>query len=128
MPPHFLDVDPEAVAAAGSRTAATAGDWSAWAVRVETLLRDVAAGAADAVVTGDVEAHVSTLNPRLHRLAADAEALGINATSAAHVIVNIDLTAADALRSNGSCLLRPVNGPAAGPGPRAAGDPGSGGW
>ena len=114
MPPDFLDVDPETVAAAGSRTAATGGDWSAWAARVETLLRDAAAGAGDAVVTADVEGHVSALNPRLHRLAADAEALGINATSAAYVVVNTDLTAADTLRSTGSCLLRAVNGP--GPG------------
>lgn len=97
MPEDFLDVDPEAVAAAGGRTAAGATDWAAWAGRVETLLRDAATGANDSTVSAAVEQHLSALNPQLHQLAANTEALGTNATSAACVVSDADQTGATEL-------------------------------
>lgn len=81
---------------------------------METLLRDAAAGASDPVVGAAVEEHLSALNPHLHQLAANTEALGINTTGAANVVTDADQTAAVDLRLAGtshpltSWLTRPI--------------------
>lgn len=117
MPDDYLELPPEVVAAAGQRTATTGGAWSGWASQVGTRLRLAAADARDTTVTGLVEGHLSTLQPRLHRLAGNAEALGTNATAASVVVADADATSATVLRGHtdaaataGSLLRRPVNG------------------
>lgn len=117
MADGYFDVYPEAVATAGSRTAATSGGWAAWASQVETLLRNAAADAREPVVTSAIEDHLSRWNPRLQGLAANADALGTNAASAAYVVANADIASAAALScpadtvyESAEHLSRPITG------------------
>lgn len=90
MPDEFVELAPDLVISAGRQTVVTAGQWSGWASRVGTLLREAAGSANDAVVTAAIEEHLSTVHPWLHQLAANTETLGGNASSAAYVLVGAD--------------------------------------
>jgi hypothetical protein len=105
MPADYLDVDPDVVATAGHSTASTSGDWSAWASQVETQLRSAAASVHEPAVTSALESYLSAWNPRLHGLAANVDALGTNAASAAHVIANADNESATTLGGQGTAAL-----------------------
>jgi hypothetical protein len=113
----YLDVDPEGVAGAGRRTAATSSNWASWASRSESLLRDTASGARSATVTGAFEGYLSSWNPAMRSLAVRAENLGTNAVSGAAVVSGADNEGAAVLGSQTaagqaqtSYLSRPVNG------------------
>ncbi|HET8681410.1 MAG TPA: hypothetical protein VFM54_06005 [Micromonosporaceae bacterium] len=117
MADGFLDLFPDLVATAGGQTAATSGQWAAWAGRAETLLRNAAADAREPVVTAAVEDHLSRWNPRMQGLAANADALGTNAASAANVVANADTASAGVLSSDAATaygaagqLSRPITG------------------
>ncbi|WP_163511864.1 hypothetical protein [Fodinicola acaciae] len=86
----YYDVHPEPVIGAGNNTAATSSDWDSWAHRTETALRSVASGAGDSTVGGAFESYLSSWNPTLKGIAKQAEAQGVNATSAANVVVGAD--------------------------------------
>lgn len=85
-----LDVAPEHVIGGGRRTAATTVEWSGWAAQVRIGLWVAAASARDTSVTSALEDHLSRLAPALARLAANSEALGGNAVTAACVVVDAD--------------------------------------
>lgn len=113
----FIDCNPEAVAYAGRRTAATAQDWAGWAGRAQDGLRDGAAGVLDPVMRGALEEYLSVWNPRIMGQAASAEAQGTNAVSAANTMVGADQQSASTLHQAaaetsrvGSLLSRPING------------------
>jgi len=115
MPGDYLDVDTDAVASAGNATAGTSGEWSGWASQVATQLRGAASSASESEVSSAIEGFLSMWNPRLQGLAANAEALGINAASASHAVVNADGTSTGMLNQvaatdYGSCpvLSRPI--------------------
>lgn len=121
MPDDFVELTPDLVINAGRQTAATAGQWSGWASRVGSLLREAAGSARDPVVTAAIEEHLSTVHPWLYRLAANIEALGGNASSAGSVLVDADQDGAarfgrrHATALGAAALLaRPVNHPAVG--------------
>ncbi|HZN70987.1 MAG TPA: hypothetical protein VFC00_04785 [Micromonosporaceae bacterium] len=112
----YFDVDVEAVAAAGRRTAATAATWEAWASRTANVLRNSAGEAQDSTVTGALEGYLSGLNPTMRSLAKQVDALGGNAVAAAHTVANSDTHAAALLSGAGrrtdgttSALRRPIN-------------------
>ncbi len=115
--PNYIDLNPQAVAGSGRRTAATAQDWDAWARRWDAGMRNAAAGAMDPVVRGAFEEYLSASNPLIQGLAVSAEAQGTNAASAANTMTGADQqsastlnqAAAEALRVN-SLLSRPING------------------
>jgi hypothetical protein len=86
----YYDVHPEPVIGAGNNTAATSSDWQTWAHRSETSLRGAASGASDSTVGGAFEEYLSSWNPTLQNIAKQAEAQGVNATSAANVVVGAD--------------------------------------
>jgi hypothetical protein len=116
MPDDFVELEPDTVATAGRQTAATSGEWSGWASQVGALLRGAGGSASDAVVSSLIEDHLTTLNPWLHQLAADTEALGGNATSASYVVADGDGSCAVDLgrhhadaQTTATHLNRPVN-------------------
>jgi hypothetical protein len=117
MSNSYVDVDTGAVTGAGRATAATSTQWAEWASRSETLLRQAAVDCQEPIVTGALEGHLSEWNPRMQRLAGNADALGTNAVSAAHVMLNADSTSAATLgrqsateQTVGSHLRRPIAG------------------
>jgi hypothetical protein len=99
---EFLDVEPDAVSAAGRNTAGTSTQWGEWASRVETGLRTAAVEAHESVVTAAIEEHLSAWNPRLHGMATNADALGRNAVSASNVVSNADGESAAMLGQQGA--------------------------
>jgi hypothetical protein len=112
----YLDVDPEAVATAGRRTAATASTWEVWASRSDSVLRDCATEARDSTVSAAIEGYLSSLNPTLKALAKQVDTVGTNTVSAAHSVQNSDTEAAALLDQQGhhvdhltSALRRPIN-------------------
>lgn len=115
MSENYIDLDPGAVSAAGQATAATSGQWSSWASRTETGLRQAAADAQEAVVTAAFEEHLTSWNPRMQALGTDADALGTNAVSASHTMLNADGSSAATLgqvgtaeQARGSALRRSI--------------------
>ncbi|GAA1667826.1 hypothetical protein [Fodinicola feengrottensis] len=113
----YYDVHPEPVISAGTNTAATSADWQTWAHQSETALRGAASGAADATVGGAFEDYLSSWNPKLQGIAKQAEAQGVNATSAANVVVGADGQSATLLNQPlqqgselSSTLSRPITG------------------
>lgn len=113
---NYIDLNPEAVAGSGQRTAATSQDWAAWARRWDEDLRNVAAGSQDPVARGLFEESLSAWNPRMQEIAAAAEALGGNAVAAAGTMIGADQQSAGALNQAaaeghrvGSLLSRPIN-------------------
>lgn len=112
----YIDLNPEAVADSGRRTAATAQEWTGWVGRSHAGLRDGAAGAQDPVMRGALEEYLSAWNATIQGLAGSAEALGTNAVSAANTMVGADQQSAAALNQAageasrvGSLLSRPIN-------------------
>ncbi len=115
MPDGYVELDPDTVATAGTRTAATSEQWASWAGRVENLMRTAAGNAMESVVTTAIEGHLSAWNPRLQRMATNVETVGTNATSASYVMTNADHTSTTALGQQGaqvettcSALSRPI--------------------
>jgi hypothetical protein len=116
MPESYVDLQPETVTVAGRATAATSTQWSQWAGRTETLLRNAGADAHESVITAAVEEHLATWNPRMKGLATNADALGTNAVSATQVMLGADGTSTTTLnqqealeRRHGSSLRRPIS-------------------
>lgn len=104
--PNFIDLNPEVVAGAGRRTAATAQDWEAWARRSAAALRNAAAAAQDPVVRGAVEEYLSTWNPTMQGLVTSAEAQGSNAVSTTNTMVGADHQSAGTLNQAAAEALR----------------------
>jgi hypothetical protein len=100
----FLDVHPDAVAAAGNRTAGTSDGWQSWAHTTETTLRDAATVVQDGAVGGAVATFLSNVNPAMQSMARQVDALGTNTTSAAYVVTDADGTATTTLTSTGQAL------------------------
>lgn len=98
----FIELNPEVVASAGQATAATAGEWEAWAGASETALRNSADSALDPVVTPAIEGFLAAINPKLKGMAPQADALGVNATSASHTMSNSDSESTGQLTAYGS--------------------------
>jgi hypothetical protein len=80
-------------------------------------LREAASGSADGIVGGALEEYLSSWNPTLQNIAKQAEAQGVNATSAAHVVVGADGHSATILNQPlqqgselQSSLSRPITG------------------
>jgi hypothetical protein len=86
----YIDLDSDLVANSGRATAATSTQWEHWASRTETLLRNAAADSHEPVVNSAFEEHLSQWNPRMKRLASNADALGTNAVSAARTMDGAD--------------------------------------
>lgn len=86
----FLDVRTDQVAAAGQRTAATSSEWQSWAVQAEEKLRTGPSGARNSTVESAAAEYLGDWNQKLHRIAAQVDALGTNTSSAATVVDNAD--------------------------------------
>lgn len=111
----FVELNPENVVAAGNATAATAGEWEAWAGASESALRTSASSAMDPVVTPAIEGFLASINPAMKSMAPRANNLGVNATSASHTMSNSDGESTQLLSSHGdtvqaqsSALSRPI--------------------
>jgi hypothetical protein len=111
-----IDLDPDVVSAAGRRTSATSSTWEQWASQSENLLRNAAADAQDAAFTSALEGYLSDLNPAMHGVAKQVDALGTNTVSASNHVANADTMSATLLGqqgqrddSLGSALRRPIN-------------------
>jgi hypothetical protein len=111
----FLDVLTDVVTAAGQRTAATSSGWQAWAGRAEEALRAAPGVAHSAVVAAAAGGYVADWNTKLHRVAAEVDALGTNTSSASTAVDNADVDGngflhafGQAAQTEGSHLSRPV--------------------
>lgn len=111
----FLDVITDVVTAAGHRTAATSSQWRTWAGQAEETLRAAPAAAHSGVVSAAASGYLEDWNTKLHRVAAEVDALGTNTASASSVVNNADADADGFLRAfgqtaqaEGSQLSRPV--------------------
>jgi hypothetical protein len=116
MSATYFDLDPNAVAAAGRATSATASTWAAWANRSETVLRNCAEDVQEGSLSSAIEGFVSDLNPVLKALAKRVDALGTNTVSAAHTMANSDTASTAVLGQQGQrtddhtrALRRPIN-------------------
>lgn len=112
----FFDVDPQVVADAGRRTAATATSWEQWACQSEIALRNAASDARQGTVTAAIEGYLSSLNPAMQAVAKQVDALGVNTTSASASVANSDTAANTLLSQHGvrtdhdaSVLRRSIN-------------------
>lgn len=114
----YIDVDPEPVSSAGHRTAQTSSDWDAWAGRCEAMLRQAAATSGPGNVGSAFEGYLSDLNPLFKHVARQANALGVNAVSAANDVTSGDHASAAELHGTAgvmertsSALSRPITAP-----------------
>ncbi len=112
----FFDVNPDAVASAGRSTSATASSWESWANKSENLLRNAASDAHDSTFSAALEGYLSQLNPTMHSVGKEVDAVGTNTVSAAHTVTNSDTEASHQLSQHGrhldheaSTLRRPIN-------------------
>jgi hypothetical protein len=95
----FLNVDTGTVAAAGRQTAATSSQWQTWAVQAEERLRAGPGAAHDDTVESAAAEYLGDWNQKLHRVAAQVDALGTNTSSAATVVDNADTESDGFLRA-----------------------------
>lgn len=112
----FIDIHPDVVFGAGRATAATSDEWSAWAGRAESLLRDVAGGTGDDALDAAFGDYVASWNPTLHSAAPRAFALGNNACGGAGLVSEGDDDGAHTIGAFGAsveqttrALSRPIN-------------------
>lgn len=98
----YVELNTEAVAASGNRTAATSEEWRTLASDVKQTLNEARTAVQDATVAGAVEGFGSDMNPKVAQLAHDVTALGGNTRTAAHVMNNADADSNTLLSRHGA--------------------------
>lgn len=113
---YGIDLEPATAVRAGTATAATAGQWRAWAGRGQQAWADAAAAVQDVLLTGAVETYAGDSNQASQQLALGVESLGGRTVAAARTAVDADADAdgqlAPAAQAHGQhhpAVVRSVN-------------------
>lgn len=116
MAESYVDLHPPVVVAAGTSTANTSGEWTAWGTESDTAFHEASASVRDGVVSLAVENYATSWNPRIQGIAVQVEGLGVNTKSAANTMTSADGDATTAItpvgyttQTQGSVLSRPIS-------------------